>query len=143
MTTGDDLLRLVIAVHALTRVAALETKNDAPAAQWRTLKLLRERGPLRVGDLATISRVSQPGMTRLVGQLSDAGLVRRSADATDARASVVEITDAGEASLDAWLGQLTESLSAQFPDLDAAEADTIRRAAGILEASLLVPGGAR
>ena len=55
MTRDDDLQTLLLAVHALTRIAALDTHNDAPAAQWRTLTLLRDHGPQRLGDLATLS----------------------------------------------------------------------------------------
>jgi DNA-binding MarR family transcriptional regulator len=73
MQHSDDILRLLIGAHALTRVAALDTRT-APSAQWRTLVLLRDNGPLRIGDLATLSRVTQPGMTRLVAQMADAGL---------------------------------------------------------------------
>ena len=80
MDHGADLEELIVAAHALTRVAALETRNEAPSAQWRTLSILRERGPLRIGELAHLSRVTQPGMTRLVGTMADAGLVSRTAD---------------------------------------------------------------
>lgn len=143
MTRGEDLLRLVLAVHAITRMAAIETKNDAPSAQWRTLRLLREHGPQRVGDLAAMSRVTQPGMTRLVGQLADAGLVRRRSDELDARASVVEATPAGEEALDTWLVELQGVLESQFTSLDAADWDAVRSVADVLEAATLVRGAAR
>ena len=83
MQHDRDILRLVTGAHALTRVASLETRNEAPAAQWRTITLLREYGPQRIGDLAALSRVTQPGMTRLVAQMTEAGLLERSTDAND------------------------------------------------------------
>jgi len=134
MTRDDDLQRLLLAVHALTRIAALDTQNDAPAAQWRTLTLLRDHGPQRLGDLATLSRVTQPGMTRLVHQLSDAGLVTREADPDDARVSVITVTDEGLASLERWLGQLSAALSPHVADLTDAEWEAVRVAAGALSA---------
>ena len=70
MTHAEDIEEIVVAAHALTRIAALETRNEAPAAQWRTLSILQNEGPQRLGELATLSRVTQPGMTRLVGQLA-------------------------------------------------------------------------
>ena len=132
MTHGEDIQRLIIAANALTRMAALQADTETPAAQWRTLKLLRDHGPLRVGELATLSRVSQPGMTRLVGQMTASGLLERSADAEDSRASVLSPTPAGESALDAWLEQLQTALLPFFADLDEAEWDAVRRTAELL-----------
>lgn len=143
MTHEDDLLRLIVAAHTLTRLAAIETKNDTPAAQWRTLKLLREYGPQRLGDLATLSRVSQPGMTRLVGQLVAAGLATREQDAADARAQVVTVTPAGEEALDAWLTQLASALAPHVTDFDEATWTAIRVAGEALTAAAMVPEAVR
>lgn len=139
MTHGDDLLRLVLAAHAMTRLAALETKNEAPSAQWRTLRLLRDNGPQRVGDLAAMSLVSQPGMTRLIGQLVGNGLVEREPDASDARVSVVSVTGAGVEALETWLAQLREVLEPHFAELDDAGWEAIRVAGDALTAATAVP----
>ncbi|MBN9210896.1 MAG: transcriptional regulator [Microbacterium sp. 71-36] len=132
MTRDDDLQRLILAVHALARIAALDTQNDAPAAQWRTLKLLREHGPQRVGDLATLSRVSQPGMTRLVHQMESAGLVARGVHADDSRVSVVSATEEGLRELDRWLAALSAALAPHVADLTDAEWDAVRTSADAL-----------
>ena len=132
MTRDDDLQRLILAVHALARIAALDTQNDAPAAQWRTLKLLREHGPQRVGDLATLSRVSQPGMTRLVHQRESAGLVARGVHADDSRVSVVSATEEGLRELDRWLAALSAALAPHVADLTDAEWDAVRTSADAL-----------
>ncbi|WP_454151144.1 MarR family winged helix-turn-helix transcriptional regulator [Microbacterium lacticum] len=134
MRNDDDLLRLVLGAHALTRVASLETRNEAPAAQWRTLSLLREHGPQRIGDLAALSRVTQPGMTRLVAQMADAGLLERGHDEHDSRATVVTVTPAGLAALDEWIQVLGAALAPRFSDLDADDWAAIRRAADVVEA---------
>ncbi|MFT4052524.1 MAG: MarR family transcriptional regulator [Microbacterium sp.] len=134
MDHTDDILRLVTGAHALTRVASLETRNEAPSAQWRTLSILREHGPQRVGDLAALSRVSQPGMTRLVAQMSEAGLLERAADDTDSRATVVSATPAGLVALDEWMQVLGEALTPRFSDLDEDDWRAVRRAADILTA---------
>ena len=134
MQNDDDLLRLVLGAHALTRVASLETRNEAPAAQWRTLSLLREHGPQRIGDLAVLSRVTQPGMTRLVAQMADAGLLERGHDEHDSRATVVTVTPAGLAALDEWIQVLGAALAPRFSDLDADDWAAIRRAADVVDA---------
>jgi DNA-binding MarR family transcriptional regulator len=132
MNHSVDIERILVAAHALTRMAALETRNDAPAAQWRTLAILRESGALRVGDLATRSRVTQPGMTRLVGVMADAGLLERTTDPDDSRATVVAATEAGIAALTDWLAELTAAIEPYFADLDDDEWAALSRAAEIL-----------
>jgi DNA-binding MarR family transcriptional regulator len=132
VTRHDDLLRLVLAAHTLTRLAALDTRNEAPAAQWRTLKLLREYGPQRVGDLAVLSRISQPGMTRLVGQLAEAGFLSREPDPADARVMMLALTPAGEDALDSWLAQLRGALAPHTETLDDAQWRAISVAADAL-----------
>jgi len=132
MTRADDIQRIVLAAHALTRMAALSTQNDAPSAQWRALSLLQQQGPLRVGDLARLSRTTQPGMTRLLGQLADQGLVSRESDPDDSRATVVSLTETGATTLDAWKTELGAALEPLFADLDEAEWAALGHAARIL-----------
>lgn len=133
MTIGDDVLRLVTGAHALSRVASLETRNEAPAAQWRTISILRQHGPLRIGDLAALSRVTQPGMTRLVSQMAEAGLLERGADENDSRATVVSVTPAGLDALDEWMQVLSDALAPRFADLSDDDWVAVRRAAEIVE----------
>jgi DNA-binding MarR family transcriptional regulator len=127
-----DIEKLIVAAHALTRVAALETRTQAPAAQWRTLTILRDRGSLRVGDLAALSRVTQPGMTRLVGQMAEHGLIERSTDAADSRVTIVSATPLGLEALETWLVQLTSALAPHFDDLTDEEWSALRTTAAVL-----------
>lgn len=139
MTRDQDIETLIVAAHALTRIAALETANDTPAAQWRTLTILRDNGPLRLGELARLSRVTQPGMTRLVGQMSELGLVVREADAADSRATVVEATPLGLEALQTWLAQLTAALTPHFDDLTDEEWTALRTTADVLTRTITRP----
>ncbi|AZS37105.1 putative HTH-type transcriptional regulator [Microbacterium lemovicicum] len=132
MSRSEDIERIVVAAQVLTRIAAVETRNEAPAAQWRTLNILRAEGPLRLGTLASLSRITQPGMTRLVAQLADAGLVTRASDPDDSRATVVEVTTDGLRALDAWLVQLRDALEPMFDDLDDDDWAALSRVATIL-----------
>lgn len=114
------------------RLAAIETKNETPVAQWRTLSILRTEGPQRLGELARLSRVTQPGMTRLVSTMTSEGLLTRAADPSDSRASVIHITDAGLAALDDWRAQLRSALMPFFADLPDEDWDVLTRASEIL-----------
>ncbi|MDT0117795.1 MarR family transcriptional regulator [Microbacterium sp. PRF11] len=132
MTRDDDLQTLLLAVHALTRIAALDTQTEAPAAQWRTLTLLRDHGPQRLGDLATLSRVTQPGMTRLVHQMDAAGLVERRRHPDDSRVSVIAATAKGLAALAGWYEQFRAALAPHVADLSESEWDAVSVAAAAL-----------
>ncbi|WP_456285373.1 MarR family transcriptional regulator [Microbacterium sp. JZ70] len=132
MDRARDLESIIVAAHALTRVAALETRNEAPAAQWRTLAILRERGPLRIGELARLSRITQPGVTRLIGGMADAGLVAREPDPDDSRAVRVAATERGEQAYAAWRVQLVEALLPRFADLSDSQWQALRTSAELL-----------
>jgi DNA-binding MarR family transcriptional regulator len=56
-------------------------------------------GPLRVSTLAEREGTTQPGMTALVNRLAASGYVRRIADPTDGRATLVQLTAKGEHTL--------------------------------------------
>ncbi len=134
MQNEEIVSSIVVSAHALARIAAQDAGNDAPAAQWRALTLLERESGQRVGALARASRTTQPGMTRLLGDLERAGLVARAPDRSDSRATVVEITDAGTAALAEWRATFRRTLAPRFADLDAADWDALRRAAQILAA---------
>jgi DNA-binding MarR family transcriptional regulator len=133
MPRAEDISEIVTAAHVLTRLAALETKNEAPSTQWRALSILQSDGPMRLGELARASRATQPGMTRLIGQLAEAGLVTRDHDPSDSRATVIEITDRGREDLAAWRVELRDALQPLFADLTDAEWATLSQAARILK----------
>ncbi|GAA4483385.1 MarR family winged helix-turn-helix transcriptional regulator [Microbacterium panaciterrae] len=152
MNRGEVLQSIIFSTHTLTRIAAQEAGNDAPAAQWRALSLLdgalgdRSSGAprgRRVGELAKASRTTQPGMTRLIGQLEHEGLVRRTPDPDDSRATVVMITDEGTKALQAWRQELQRILAPRFSDLDDADWAHLARAAEILHTHSLLERTAR
>ncbi len=80
-------------------------RRAAPPVEWNavalsTLTELSRRGPLRVCDLVAAERITQPGMTSLIGRMTAAGLVTREDDPADGRATLVCLTAAGAAYLD-------------------------------------------
>ncbi|MFB7843660.1 MarR family winged helix-turn-helix transcriptional regulator [Microbacterium sp. NPDC056052] len=143
MNHGEILQSIVFSTHALTRIAAQEAGNDAPAAQWRALSLLDRDNGQRVGELARASRTTQPGMTRMLGQLEQEGLVLRSPDPEDSRATVVTITAEGRAALHAWRDEIQRILAPRFSDLDDTDWEHLSRAAEILHTHSLLERTAR
>lgn len=127
---------LVSVNHRLTRLAATATGSAESPAIWRTLSVLRDFGPLRLGELARVSRVSQPTMTKLVNTLDERGWIRRIADEDDARAWFISADRRGLAALDAWRAELAGQLAPRFADLDEADTAALERAVTIVRERL-------
>jgi DNA-binding MarR family transcriptional regulator len=133
-TNPKNLLEdLIVAAHRLTRIAAQSTGSTTPASVWRTLSILTTDGPLRIGDLARASRVSQPSMTKVQQQLVEEELVYRIADVDDSRAWLIAITPKGTQALEDWRSQLAQAMSPMFSDLTPDELQVLERAVGILQ----------
>ncbi|MGN6502793.1 MAG: MarR family winged helix-turn-helix transcriptional regulator [Pseudolysinimonas sp.] len=132
MTHRDTLLSLLVSSNRLIRIAAQAAGSTTPSAQWRTLGILETDGALRVGELAAASRVTQPGMTRLLATMTDEGLVSRIPDPDDSRASRIDLTERGREELSRWRGVISDTLEPRFAALDDAEWAALETAARIL-----------
>jgi DNA-binding MarR family transcriptional regulator len=128
------LSALLVASNRLVRVAAQATGNRTPSAIWRALGVLEADGPMRVGELAAAVRVTQPGMTRALGQMVDEELVTRIADTADSRAWLIRITAHGSASLAAYRAEIGTALEPYFRDLDDADWAALERATALMAA---------
>lgn len=134
MENLDVIPSIVLSAHALARFAARDAGNEAPSAQWRTLGILEREGTMRIGELATAARTTQPGMTRLIGTMEQAGLVLRSPDPADTRATLVHPTEAGLSHLAGWRTEMRDTLAPRFAGLTDDEWTTLQHAAEILAA---------
>lgn len=127
----------LVAVNSrLTRLAASASGNTESPAIWRTLAVLRDLGPVRLGELARASRVSQPTMTKLVHTLDERGWIRRIADAGDARAWLISADASGIAALNAWRDEIATVLEPTFADLTDDEVATLAASVEIVRARL-------
>lgn len=80
-------------------------------------------GPLGLGELAEFEHLNPTMLSRIVGKLTDAGLVRRVPDPDDRRAARVEATETGRELHQRRRAERTKllaSLLAQVPESDAA-----------------------
>ncbi|MGA1837323.1 MarR family transcriptional regulator [Herbiconiux sp. 11R-BC] len=129
---SELLSDLVSVTHRLTRIAAQATGESTSPATWRTLSVLSSFGPMRLGELAKQSRVSQPTMTKIVANLNEVEWIRRIADVDDARAWQIALAPKGIRALQDWRDRLGSVLAPMFSDLDGAELDVISRAVDLL-----------
>jgi DNA-binding MarR family transcriptional regulator len=84
---------------AVQMTRLLEYPGDLSTPQVSVLNTLSSE-PARIGDLAALGGVTQPGMSQLVSRLEGAGLVQRTRSDQDARVTVVEITAEGRSALE-------------------------------------------
>lgn len=123
---------LLAASTRLVRISAQRTGSPVTSSTWTVLSVLAADGPHRAGDLARITRISHPGMTRIVQQLVQDEWVMRVADVDDSRAWLLVITERGRHALVAWRRELAEAMADVFTGLTAHEWGTLDHAAEIL-----------
>ncbi|WKK70726.1 MarR family transcriptional regulator [Rathayibacter oskolensis] len=138
VSLSELLSDFVSVTHRITRLAAQATDNQESQAVWRTLSVLLSMGPMRLGELAVQSRVSQPTMTKIVKNLVEAGWLDRIADPVDARAWQIRLADAGADALAAWRSQLGDALTLIFDDLTPEDRRVLERAVEIMHERLVV-----
>ena len=95
-TTLDLSSDLVVYAARLMRL--VRRTLELPASV-RVLTILDAVGPLGITDLARADGCSQPTMSAQIAQLAESGLVTKEPNPTDARASLVALSDAGRADL--------------------------------------------
>ncbi|YAL82824.1 MarR family winged helix-turn-helix transcriptional regulator [Dermacoccaceae bacterium W4C1] len=109
-----DLRQVCMRISRRTR---FENTQELAPHQFSVLAQL-EKGMSRPGELAKVECVSAPSMSRTVAALVERGLIERTDDPDDGRASVLSLTAAGRAALsavrrsrDAWMFQRLEGLT--------------------------------
>lgn len=96
-----EAMRLVLLMHRVTSAVVydLESRVHRPAgwtwSGFRLLFVLWIAGPVDSTTAAELSGMSRAAVSALARTLVDAGLVARTADPTDARSVVLDLTPAG------------------------------------------------
>jgi len=121
------------AIHLLRGIRKEDAKSGVGPARLSALSVLVFAGPMRLTELAALEQVRPPTMTKVVAGLEGAGLVRRQADATDARAVRLEATARGTKLLQEGRRRRVQRLSRALQTLEVADVDTLARAAAIIE----------
>ncbi|MPY90316.1 MAG: MarR family transcriptional regulator [Luteitalea sp.] len=121
------------AIHLLRGVRKEDERTGVGPARLSALSVLVFAGPMRLTELARVEQVKPPTMTKVVAGLEAAGLVRRRADAEDARAVRLEATARGAKLLQEGRRRRVERLASALQALAFDELDLLARAAAIVE----------
>jgi DNA-binding MarR family transcriptional regulator len=132
VSSETDVERLLSAAARLNRWVNRHADLELPSAQLRTLALVGDLAPVRVGDLAAADGISQPTMTSALSRLVTSGYVARTADQADARATLVDLTPAGRRALGRARAQRTRILTEALTGLPPARAKDVTTGAEAL-----------
>jgi DNA-binding MarR family transcriptional regulator len=109
-------------------------EDHIPLGQVAVLGALDRDGAMTTSDLAADQGVRPQSMARVVGLLTEQGLVGRRAHPTDGRKALVELTPEGRAALEAERGRRAGWLAQAIEDeLTAEEQAVLARSAALLE----------
>ena len=136
--TGDEdgvtvAARLNLIVGRLMRTIRQHAAAGLTPSQLSALVTVDERGPLRISALASQESLGAPAATRVVASLEEAGLVTRSSDPDDKRASLISLTQVGGETLKALRKERATGLGAQLDALSESELRLLERALPVLE----------
>jgi DNA-binding MarR family transcriptional regulator len=136
-TTAPDPVevagRLRLSTTRLARILRQQDQLGLTPTLTAALATIGREGPLTLGELAACEQVSPPTITRVVGKLEDAGLVRRRPDPKDGRVSRVELSAAGRRQLETGRTRRTAWLATRLRDLPPEDLVHLHAAATVLE----------
>jgi homoprotocatechuate degradation regulator HpaR len=81
------------------------SQSDINEQKWRVLRVLDERGPCELTQVAKDACLLLPSLTRIIRAMEEEGLATRATDPEDRRKSIATITDAGRALIVAHMAE--------------------------------------
>lgn len=131
---GDAVTRLRRVVTKLAReLNASATSAGLTPTQASVLGLVAGRGPMGLAALIEFERINPTMLSRVVGKLEDAGLIRRIPDPNDLRAASIEITADGRDAYERVRSQRTAIVTDCTSELPGRQAEAITSALPALE----------
>jgi DNA-binding MarR family transcriptional regulator len=131
--------RLRLVIGRLHRRFSRRAVGGLTPSQLSVLVTVEQHGPLRLGDLATREVITPPTVTRLVASLQDRSLINRITDPEDARAALIEMSQAGAELLEEIRRERTAFIAQRLARLAPADRACIVSAVALLEQLIDVP----
>ncbi|MFI5709188.1 MarR family winged helix-turn-helix transcriptional regulator [Kribbella sp. NPDC051620] len=126
MTDTETLSKLRGVISRLAReLNATATAEGLTPTQASVLGLIAFRGPLGLTELAQLEGLNPTMLSRVVGRLTELGLIQRDPNPDDLRAIRVEATDAGRHLHERVKLLRTEAIGSCLDQLPADTAKTI------------------
>lgn len=132
MSSSEDAARLALAIGRINRRLRAGSGGMSHGL-LSALSTVTKFGPIRLAELAQREAISAPSLTRVVAELEAQGLVLRSPDPADGRASLIEATDAGLDIIVRTRSVGVQVLSDLLDSLDPEDAATLTAALPVIE----------
>lgn len=81
------------------------SQSDINEQKWRVLRVLDERGPCELTQVAKDACLLLPSLTRIIRAMEEEGLATRATDPEDRRKTIATITDVGRALIVAHMAE--------------------------------------
>lgn len=127
-TSKDDLsaVHLWLVLWRTTRAVGRRAEEsiaqfDMVPSDFGVLEALLHRGPLNATQLGAKVLLKSGSVTAALDRLAARGLIRRTDDAEDRRACIVELTAAGRALIESAFAQHKQEMEDALQDFPAAE----------------------
>src|SRR3954453_96401 len=128
LTNVELAARLRMTLGRLNRRVRQHGPHTLTSSQASTLASLETLGPVRLGDLAAHEGVTAPTQSRLVASLENNGLVRRTPDSGDRRATLLAITAQGRRQLEQLRNERSAFLVGRIGTLSAEHREALVKA---------------
>ena len=130
----EEIERLRAVIGKLgRRLRATRAGAGLTPSQIAVLFTIVRRGPIGLGTLAESESLNPTMLSRIVAQLAEGGLIRRSADPLDRRAAQVQATRAGARMRERVNQERARALAAHLAELGEAEREHVWEALPALE----------
>jgi DNA-binding MarR family transcriptional regulator len=114
---GSRLRRLGERLQSDVQRLAASHGLDIQSAHYPLLAAIYFQGPLTVGKLVETLGISQPGVTRSIGQLVDQGYVKVTRSQIDQRRRTLSLTRTGTALIERSQAELWPTIESTLSDL--------------------------
>ena len=128
-----DVNAFRVALVRIHRQFRVRFGSDITASQASALARVEQVGPVRLTSLAELEGISAPTMNKVVDSLVARGLVERTPDPLDGRASLLRLCRDGEAMLHEIRTRYTEALRSATNALSERERRIIVSAIPVLD----------
>jgi DNA-binding MarR family transcriptional regulator len=133
LETAQRLRQTIARLYRRLRVTDASAGAGLTPARASALLHVDRRGPLRLSELAEAEGLNPTMLSRMVGDLVEAGLFERSSDPGDRRAAWVQVTEGGAELARRMRGERTEAVLAALDGLSGSERRSVGRALPALE----------
>lgn len=131
--TAARLRATLARLNRRLRPTAAGTAAGLTPTRMSLLTTINRLGQIRLSELAKEEGINPTMLSRIVGDLADAGLIERVGDPHDRRAALVNVTRAGRRLVERMRRERTDVLSLALEGLSPADRRQLERALPALE----------